>query len=60
MNPYFKDKVCEVCSKPATLAIQDIKETPPEHGFRCWEPNGIHHFCEKHKRSFKKQYLERG
>lgn len=40
---------CEVCGKPATSIVVDLKEVYDPH-FRQWEPHSQHKFCDEHKR----------
>lgn len=48
--------VCEVCGKPATMAVQDFEELPPEYdsegrGWRRGVPAGeAHWYCDEHAR----------
>ena len=35
---------CEICGKPATKAVSDLKEVPSSSDSRQWEPDGGPHF----------------
>lgn len=42
---------CEICGKPATSAVSDLKEIPSSSKSRQWEPDGEPHFyCGEHAR----------
>jgi hypothetical protein len=42
---------CEICGKPATKAVSDLKEVPSSSESRQWESDGgPHFFCDEHAR----------
>ena len=42
---------CEICGKPATKAVSDLKEVPSSGESRQWESDGgPHFFCDEHAR----------
>jgi hypothetical protein len=41
---------CEICGNPASEAVVDLIEGPPENDFRQWEAQSRHFFCSEHAR----------
>lgn len=55
--------VCEVCGRPATMHVTDLKEIEPEFRdgfeFRRWQEEGRHHYCDWHARAPKRIFRPR-